>query len=279
MTLKADELRELIEHLNAQWALYGTSATTLYQPAARRGRPFEGSDVARAASVKGLASHVHETAAAILTLLGAGHLNAAIPLVRQAYECSLIAVWLIQSTDDHGIKAVLAEHTRTRLALQRDARQAASPVFREGADEIADTDSGPFLGTFDSVRNFEQICLDLAPGGSDAYIYYRLLSTYSHASLGVSDLYWDASPPGAPYQPRARPTPNQPLTEATLLYFVAISMVWGGRAFTYSSRSKPHRSVLRDAAKELEINSEIDLSGRYRERHAAKRRPDPGKGL
>lgn len=265
-------LRELIEHLLEQWERYGGPGTELHQPLARRGRPFEGTDIARLAAVHGLVRHVHENAAAVTLLIDHNHINAAIPLVRQMYECALTAVWLIQSEDDHGVMALLAEHVRNRKTLQAEARKATSQTFRDGADEIADTGNESYLGSFDSLRNFQSLCLDLAPGGTDAYIYYRVLSTYSHASLGVTDLYYSTPSPDQPFEPRALPAARLPLDASALAFFAATSMVWGARAFTYTSRSREHRSILRAAARQLEVNAEIDLSDYYRKRHATKRK-------
>lgn len=268
-TYTVDQLRELIDHLLEQWAEHSTG-DTYRQPAARRGRSFTGTDVARVAIVDGFARHIHKTAEAVITLIDAGHVTATVPLVRQMYECALSAVWIIQSKDDHGVKALLMEHTRNRRALQSDVRQAQSAVFREGAEDLADTDPTPFVGSLDNIRNFKGICLDLAPGGVDAYVYYRLLSTYSHASLGVTDLYFTASPNDT-YAPRRRASPETPIGVEMMLFFAAISMVWGARAYTYTSHDKAHRSVLRDAARALGINSEIGLSEHYRKRHSARR--------
>lgn len=273
-TRNLDELRELIEHLLTQWALHSDGGT-YRQPAARRGRSFTGPDVARVAIVDGFARHIHKTAGAVVALIDGGHVTAAAPLVRQMYECALSAVWLIQSADDHGVKALLAEHTRNRRALQGDILQARSAVFREGAEDLPDTDPTPFIGSLDSVRSFKGICLDLEPGGVDAYVYYRLLSTFSHASLGVTDLYFAPSPQGT-YAPHRRPVPRTPISADMMLFFAAISMVWGGRAYTYASHDKAHRSILRDAARYLGINAEIGLSDTYRKRHSTRRQqPTP----
>lgn len=270
-TRNLDELRELIDHLLTQWALH-SDVGTYRQPAARRGKSFTSPDITRAAIVDGFGRHVHKTAAAVVTLIDAGHVTAAAPLVRQMYETALTAVWLIQSTEDHGVKALLSEHTRNRRALQGDIRQARSAVFREGAEDLPDTDPTPFIGSLDSVRSFKGICLDLEPGGVDAYVYYRLLSTYSHASLGVVDLYFAPSPVGT-YLPHRRPDPRKPISADMMLYFAAISMVWVARAYTYISHDKEHRSILRDAAKYLDVNPEVGLSDNYRKRHSTRREP------
>jgi hypothetical protein len=270
--LETSELREIIDHLQEQWQLHGAPGTTLHQPAARRRRPLVGMDLARLAVVHGLVRHVHETAKAVALLLDHDHVNASIPLVRQMYECALTAVWLVQSREDHGIKALLAEHVRNRKSMQREARKASSQTFREGADDIADTDIDAVAGSFDSVKSFQGLCLDLSPGGTDAYIYYRVLSTYSHASLGVTDLYYSTSTPGGPKETHSLPVARRPLDTSTLSFFTAISMVWGARAFTYISRDQTHRSILRSAGHQLEIDPEIDLSEFYWKRHQAQRR-------
>lgn len=276
MTLQVEELRNLIEHLRAQWLEHGLPAQKWVQPAARKDKPFEDSDIARIATVKGLARHVHETAAAVALLADHGHVNAMPPLVRQMYECALTAVWLMQSEDDHGIKAVIAEHARNRAAIQRDARRASSPVFRDGAEKVADTDVTPFADTFDSVRNFEGVCNDLTAEETDAYIVYRRLSTYSHAALEVVDLYFERTVPHRGYAPLSKRVPSEALGLHSLLHIAACAMVWSARAFTYSAKSDPYRSALRTAARKLEISAEVSLSDTYRMRHATKRRERRG---
>lgn len=264
MTLGRDELRTMLEELQGQWAEFG-GPQPLHQPASRRGGAFTRADLARITAVYGLTRHVHETARAIGVLLDNDLTNSAIPLVRLAYESALTAAWLVQSKDDHGISAFLHEYNRTRAALQKDALEAASMVFREGAKQVSDADPKAFEGSNDSVRRFHDICLDLAPGGKDAFVYYRLLSGYSHASVNVSDLYFEPPPVGEP-MPAYR-DPREALGKPILLFLTTSSMVWSARAFSYLSGDKQHRSRLRRSARALEIKADLHLSEHYHRRH------------
>lgn len=110
-----------------------------------------------------------------------------------------------------------------------ELRQARSAVFREGAEDLPDTDPTPFIGSLDRFRSFKGICLDLEPGGVDAYVYYRLLSTFS-PPLSVSLTSASHRAPKGTYAPHRRPVPRTPISADMMLFFAAISMVWGGRA-------------------------------------------------
>lgn len=269
MGLSEDETRSLITELQSEWKV-ASEVREFRQPQSRRGRRFTGADGARITAVIGLARHVHDTSQAIMLLLDHGHASAAVPLVRLVFECSLTAAWLVQSTDDHGIRAFLHSYSRSRSSLQKDAMEATTGVFRDGAAEIADTDPTPFRGSYDDAHRFGEICLDLSPGGKDAYIYYRVFSGLSHASPRVADLYFAPAGQGSGI-PALRPTPDQPIPTDTLAFFTAASMLWSARAYSYLITDTSYRNFLRRSARQLEINDELKLSDRYRERHAKNR--------
>ncbi|MEI5583954.1 MULTISPECIES: DUF5677 domain-containing protein [unclassified Agromyces] len=266
MALDASELRELLDELLHAWEAEG-HPTEMSQPRARSGKPIMKADVARMLSVVGLARHVHETARAIRALIDGDHRNAAVPLVRQAYECALTATWLVQSEDHDGVKAFMHEYARQQFNLQSTLKRAIISTFRDGAGDVADTNLEDHDGSTDNARHFQLICEDLAPGGTDAYIYYRVLSSISHAGVRVVDLYFSPPEPGE-MLPLPRSTPNTALSDDLLLFLTDACMVWSGRAVTYISKNDFYRSSLRRAAKKLDITSEIQLSDAYRKRHA-----------
>lgn len=267
------ELYRVVRELGEIWLEFD-GGQSLHQPAARRGKKFLGSDVARMTAVWGLACHVHQTAQAILLLFDHGMANQAIPLVRVVYENALTAVWLVQSKDQHGITAFLHEYNRTRAALKKDALEAVSETFREGAPDIVDADPAEFKGAFDSVQRFGDICLDLTPGGKDAFIYYRILSSYCHASPNVADLYFQPldDEGGVPRYVGEQEALDAPL----LLFLTAASMVWAGRAFTYLTRNKQHGNQIRKVARELGVNAELQLSEHYHRRHLRRKKASSG---
>ncbi len=260
-----DQSAEVLEELLNSWPAFSAATADFHQPAARRGKRFENPDVARIATVIGLSRHVYDTVEAANLLIQSERDNAAIPLVRMAYETALTAVWLVQSKGHHGITAFMREYSRSRKALQQDAAKATSAAFREGAASVADADPDLYPEEIDSVQRFRQVCLDLTPGGADAYVIYRVLSAYSHSSLSAAELYIAKHESGVPGR---RDRPDRALSRALLQYLMACSLVWAGRAFSYLSHDKAHRSVLRQAARRLGITSELQLGPNYHQRHA-----------
>jgi len=270
MALDAKELGALLDELLEAWDTDGRP-TVLRQRRAKGNRKLSTFDLALMWCVLGLTHHVHETARSIKLLVDAGHYNSAIPLVRAVYECALTAVWLAQSKDDDAVKAYLHEHSRQRYWTSAHMKRAVVATFRENASKVADVDMSMFAGSQDKAGKFDKLCDDLTPGGAEAYTLYRILSSLSHAGVGVVDLYWYA-PTSDSDLPRARPKPRRALSTDVLLFLTADSMVWSGRAVSYLSKNNSYRSVLRDVARQLEITSEIQLSEVYHKRHPVSRK-------
>lgn len=270
MTLDAAGLRHLTGQLLNAWDAEG-HPTQISQPRARSGKKITTTDIARMECVIGLTRHVHETARAIDLLISSGHINSAVPLVRLVYECALTATWLVQSENEDGVKAFMHEYTRQQKSLQSTLERAVTATFRSQWKDVADTDMSSYIGSADNARRFDQICEDLAPGGTDAYVYYRMLSGASHAGVRVVDLYF-SPPPVGEIMPPPRQRPDTAFDGTFLQFLTNAAMVWGGRAVSYLSKNPSYRRTLRNAATQLEITSEIALSDVYRTRHAAARR-------
>lgn len=266
MGTSEEELREHYAELVFEWDTKG-QPQPLHQPAARKGQRLTGSDIARMTAVAALARHVHDTAKAILLLIDADQANAATALVRQAFEDALTAAWLVQSRDQHGVLAFLHEHARSRSNLKTSAMKAINDTLRDNADTITGTDMAPYKGSLDNARQFAQICEDLTPGGYDAYVLYRILCSYSHATVQVVDLYFAPAQLGESV-PQYREDPDSTLPTSTLLYLTVCSMVWSARAYSYLTHDKEHRNSLRRRARDLGTSDELHLSQKYHERHA-----------
>lgn len=270
MALNASELRELMDELLDAWDSQG-HPTEMSQPRARSGKPIITADVARMECVVGLARHVNETARAIRLLVDSGHGNSAVPLVRLVYECALTATWLVQTENEDGVKAFLHEYTRQQVNLESVLKRAMAVTFHDGVGDVADTNLDAYVGSADNARRFDLICEDLAPGGTDAYIYYKALSSFSHAGVRIVDLYFSAPGPEQ-HVPPPRRRPDTALGDDLLMFLTDACMVWSGRAVTYISKNAPYRSTIRRSAQKLEITSEIQLSDAYQTRHADARR-------
>lgn len=267
-----DEYLEVIGALFDHWEEVNDKNPRLMQPAARNGARFSAKDLARISIVKGLACSVFDTARAIRTLHDSGQLNAMIPLVRLVYESAMNVSLLAQSFDQHGVDAFLAEYSRQRTALQSTAAKSPSEIFREGAPDVSGVDGSAFKGTHDSVRRFDLVCDDLTPGGPDAYLYYRMMSAYSHPGVAITDLYFDdIDQPGLPlFHAKAR----EALPEGMLLFFTAASLLWSARAYSYLTHSKDDRNFLRALGRKLGVTDSLTLSETYRRRHATRARQE-----
>lgn len=276
MTVEKDDLAveylAAIDELFEHWETVDAKNLPLSQPAARSGSRFSGKDLARLGIVKGLACYVFDTGKAISTLHAAEQFNAMIPLVRLAYESALNVSLLVQSLDQHGVDAFMHEYSRQRAGLQISAARSPSDVFREGAPDVSGVDGSAFKDSHDSVRHFRQICEDLTPGGPDAYLYYRLLSAYSHPGVSVTDLYFeDNDQPGLPtFLGEAK----EALPGGMMLFFTAASLLWSARAYSYLTRDRADRDFLRSIGRRIGVADSLALSDAYRQRHAARAREE-----
>lgn len=257
--------RVVLDELLEGWPEF-SDVEDFHPPRDRRGKRLEGRDVSLVATIIGLVAHAYDTAKAAVLLLDHGQENASLPLVRAVYETALTAVWLVQTKEHQGITAFLHEYARGRRALQNDALIAASQVFREGATDLPNVDTSPYEDKIDSMQRFKQVCEDLHPAGIDAYILYRILSGYCHPSATVADQYIGQHTDGSLMKhPKGKTTFESDL----MCFLLSAALVWAGRAFSYLSRSNPHRSALRSAARMLRVAAEIQLSEKYHQRHAA----------
>lgn len=258
---------EVIDELVEHWNEVNAKNTPLAQPAARRGSSFTSKDLARIALVKGLACYVFDTARAITTLHGSDQRNASIPLVRLAYESALNLSLLVQSLEQHGVDAFMKEYSRQRAALQSNAAKSPTDIFRQGAPDVSGVDGTAFQNTNDTVRHFESVCMDLTPGGPDAYLWYRVLSAYAHPGVSITDLYYEET--GRPGIPPFHSVANEALPSGVLLFLTAASLLWSARAHSYLTNDKDDRDFLRAIGRRLGVADSLKLSQTYLQRHAS----------
>ncbi|TRW46416.1 DUF5677 domain-containing protein [Georgenia yuyongxinii] len=214
-----------------------------------------------------LCAHVHELATAAVPLLVEGMSTVATPLVRSIYESALTAHWVAQAED--GGEAFVREDLRQRRNMRDTLGKAASETFRKGAEGIAHLDlEVSQTPDEDAARAFQKLCEDLEPGGTDAYAWYRFLSTMTHPSTLVTDQYLDEVDGELILSNR----PKNPTVEVWMFLTVA-SMVWAGRAVTYMQRdSDDRRDYLRSVARQIGVEAELDLSQAYHLRHITARK-------
>lgn len=257
---------EAIDDLTAHWDDVTRKNAPLSQPSARKNARFNTKDLGRIAIVKGMACYVFDTARAIMALHNTEHINAMVPLVRLSYESAMSLSLLVQSLNQHGVDAFLQEYSRQRAALQSTAMRSPSEIFRDDAPNITGVDGTAFLNTNDNFGRFERVCTDLAPGGVDAYLWYRLMSAYSHPGLGVTDLYFEQS--DSPGLPPFHAKANEALPRGVLLFFTSASMLWSARAYSYLTHDRRDRDLLRLIGRRIQVADSLDLSPEYHQRHA-----------
>jgi hypothetical protein len=212
----------------------------------------------------GLTAHVHRIAAVAVPLLADGVVLEAVPLVRMAYETALTAVWCVQI---QGAPIALAnKHVRQRKAPIRTLGESRS--LAAIAAKMREEQPLPARDEETADDRFEGICMALEPGGQDAYAHFRLMSSMAHPSAFLCDFYLadDATVPFTGY--RLRDEPEQPKA-GPYLAMLAASLIWSGRAMDYLDKNHPRRSQLRDAARRLGIESELQPS----DPSAARKRP------
>lgn len=210
----------------------------------------------------GLAAHVHYLAEPALNLLDKGLVLAALPLVRGCFEAAITAQWVVQ-TDD-GVQAFINEDVRQRRNHVKVLERAVSQVFRDAAPAI----KGQLINDLDTqatARAFENLCNDLGLVGADGYATFRVLSQFSHASVVVVDCYLE--PNDSALGLALRVDPNEPNAACWTSILVA-SLVWAGRAVDYMDKEHVRRSELRDAARQLGIRSDLQLSASAVKRQA-----------
>lgn len=221
--------------------------------------------------IHSFAAHTHRLATAALDMLDAGLTIEVLPLIRQALESALTAVWLAQNEDAGN--AFANEHIRQRRSITRSLERSQNPVFANGAAMLPDVE----LEDLDSAsnaqaRNFQQLCEDLA-GARDLYLYYRLLSEYVHPSMRLAEQYV------VPDQDRndiesLLLVPNTQV-DAVWRWCLAASVLWAGTAVDYVDVSRRRRSELRAAARVIGTQRDLQLTPEALERVSRSARTPP----
>jgi len=208
----------------------------------------KGFNPAKVATCYGFAAHAHHLSPLALDLIEAGRVLEALPLVRLIYECSLQAHWVAQVPD--AIAALDSKEYSSRRALVAELGQSMNLVLRQASEEIKSAMSTWTVDETTASARFRGVCEDLQPGGIDAYLHYRMLSSLSHATPMIADQYISAidGPPG--FQIRASPHESPGVAYA---YTVAVSLVWAGRAMDFQDKRHHRRSELRAAARRLGV--------------------------
>jgi len=224
--------------------------------------------VRRVPAVFGTARHAVELGDAAVELFVGGRELVAMTLARSSFESAITAMWLVQSPE--GVKGFVGEDFRQRRTLSKTMSEAASTVFREGADRIAHLSEDKVETLAASEAKYFNARCEALDGGKDAYVLYRIMSGMAHPSATLVDYYLDAnddSPTGCDlhYEPK-------PIGHDSWLFLTVAAMMWANRAIDHLDSDHLHRNRLREIASELGVNDTLKLSWAARAKDITARR-------
>lgn len=259
---EVEPLRALVESLIVSWDGRSSGSWEFGQ----RDKPALAS---RFLSVFGMSAHVHRLAEAFLTLHDRNMTVEALPILRLMYESALTSMWLAQN--DEGAAAFANAELGQRRNIAETLGKTNNRTFQQSALNFPGLDRERILTDSDQqAKKFYLLCNDLTPGGADAYVLYRLLCGYSHATLNIIDQYMipneqNDDVEGISYR-SAKPDTG------LWLYIAASSLVWAGTAVDYIDPRRERRSELRDAARSIGVPRDLHLTFEANQRIAASRR-------
>lgn len=194
----------------------------------------------------------------VLLLTAADKFLEAVPLIRLTMECAVTAAWL--SVTPNAGNAARHEEARNRLAtinsIFEDPDRLDEALLVDVVSEVTQLAEHKS----EAARNFEKRCKSLA-GGDKIYALYRILSGFSHAGIGLTDLYLARVPETStnPYGLTLLDKANYPSPDASLVHQVgmlALSM----KALDNIAPSHPNRQALDKIAKDFGFGLDINLA-------------------
>jgi hypothetical protein len=210
----------------------------------------------------GFAAEVVTLSGTIIELLDKKRSVEALPLIRVSYEAAITGQW-VSGLGVDAAKALVNEYARQRRALRHDLQRVPSNLASY-AEEIAgiemedlETASGA------QARNLRQL-MDDFQYGKEMYIYYRLMSEYSHAGVSAVDLFFKKAPTETEL-PTFTYEPNQP-DRALWGFFTLMCLC---QAVHPVARLLSDRSLVRTIetlAGQHNIRVRLNRSGHYFER-------------
>lgn len=211
----------------------------------------EGIDAPRAIAIQTHANHAVRLAQALLACDGPMCGIEIVPLVRAIFEAGVTAAWLLL-TERSGqtlMKQGAIDRRRALEGLPRHGEEPG-PALEEVRSLIATLDVAEAPQSF----AFEQRCLRLKDGPL-YYTIYRVLSSQSHAGVGVVDAYvvpMPESPVGIAFDGQAR-LPNR---EAAVGW-AAVMLLLALASFDCSLRTSGWREALVRAGTELGVGIRV----------------------
>jgi hypothetical protein len=208
-------------------------------------------DEKQALAIHSHANHAVGLARAILVLEEAGFGVEMIPIVRAVYETAITAAWLLVTP--HSGDVLIRQGASDRRKAQDDMIRLGdatedTPGYRQTTEvlELLEDVSGSFA--------FEQRCRSLADGGS-LYLTFRILSSWSHAGMGLMDFYVDEDPESA-IEVAVYHAPKFE-TRTSVVGVAACALLLALNADELARRKPAHTTQLRSVAKRLGASDRI----------------------
>ena len=133
-----------------------------------------------------MAQHSVALSESVLVLTSANMFLESAPLIRLTMECAVTAAWL--SVTPNAANAARHEDARNRLttinSLFEDLGRVDEDLLEDATKAVAELAEHKS----DAARYFEKRCKKLA-GGEKIYTMYRIMSGFSHAGIGLTELY------------------------------------------------------------------------------------------
>ncbi|GAB2865358.1 hypothetical protein GCM10027200_77320 [Lentzea nigeriaca] len=207
-------------------------------------------------TVFGLAANAHRLGRAALTLFRAGHRSEALPTVRAIYEHALTTQWL--ALHAAATTALVNEYGRNRANMARTLRQAGTKDMVEAAEHL-ENDAWEKIPTDSDqqARQFQELCDDLEPAGSEAYFYYRLMSSLSHPTGKVVDEYLTDNPITLHLEPK-----NDTLG-GHWIFFTCVGILLCATAVDLLEDGNPRQEELSQVGQTLGTPHMLRLSTKY----------------
>lgn len=129
-------------------------------------------------------NHVVSLMRTVLDISEQDRVIIAVPLIRLMVENTMTGIWLY--LEPSNIMAILKEGFTKRKAAIGNIIETGAEGF--GSSDLEEVDR--ILGAFDNstLPPFEQRCRQI-DGGLSVYCTWRVMSTYSHAGMGMADFY------------------------------------------------------------------------------------------
>lgn len=202
--------------------------------------------------VFGLTAQTHHLADAALRLDEHRLHLAAVPLVRQALECAITAIW-IERSGYPAVLTLLREQTRQAKNTLEQFVKAGMPRNDEAINAVTTDLADSMATTTQSEQKINHRCAELEIGAT-LYAMYRAASEVSHAGTAIVDRYLDGAEV-TDVSPLGVGLCLQPGDEAndTWMRALLLSVVLATSAWSRIDRNHTARTRMKDLCRSLDI--------------------------